>query len=132
MAQFQLFDSVKLTEAITLSDGELAPEGTSGAIVEVLKDGEAYLVELFGGWVKSNEEGNFIPVASDEPDAFVETLGVELVYPQQLQLVKAAQETTGIRGQLTAALNELPEDLIAEVRDFAEFLRQKQQKKVVS
>ncbi|MBW4583070.1 MAG: DUF2281 domain-containing protein [Tildeniella nuda ZEHNDER 1965/U140] len=132
MAQFQLFDSVKLTEAIALADGELLPKGSPGAIVEVLKDGEAYLVELFGGWVKSNEEGNFIPATPDEPDAFVETLGVELAYPQQLQLVKAAQETTGIRGQLTAALNELPDDLVAEVRDFAEFLRQKQQKKVVS
>ncbi|XHX79814.1 MAG: DUF2281 domain-containing protein [Stenomitos frigidus ULC029] len=132
MTQFQLFDSVKLTEAIALPEGEVAPEGTPGAIVEVLNDGEAYLVELFGDWVKSNETGNFISATSEEPDAFVETLGVELAYPQQLQLVKTAQETTGIRGQLTAALNELPEDLVAEVRDFAEFLRQKQQKKVVS
>jgi hypothetical protein len=90
MAQFQLFDSITLTDAIALSEGEIAPEGTPGAIVEVLNGGEAYLVELFGGWVKSNERGNFIAATPEEPGAFVETLGVELAYPQQLQLVKAA------------------------------------------
>ncbi|PSB26036.1 DUF2281 domain-containing protein [Stenomitos frigidus] len=132
MAQFQLFDSVKLTEAIALSNGELAPEGTPGAIVEVLKEGEAYLVELFDGWVKSNEKGNFVTATPDEPGAFVETLGVELAYPQQLQLVKAARDTTGVRGQLTAVLDELPDDLITEVFNFAEFLQQKQQKQVGS
>jgi hypothetical protein len=92
MTQFQLFDSVKLMEAIMLSEGELAPEGTPGAIVEVLNDGEAYLVELFDGWVKSNEKGNFITATPDESDAFVETLGVELAYPQQLQLVNGANQ----------------------------------------
>ena len=126
MAQFQLFDSVKLIEAIALSDGHLAPKSTPGAIVEVLKEGEAYLVELFGGWVTSNEQGDFITATPDEPDAFRETLGVELAYPQQLELVKVAQKTTGIRGQL----NAVPDDLVAEVFDFAEFLRRKKQKNV--
>jgi hypothetical protein len=29
----------------------IAPPETAGAIVEVFKNGQAYLVELFGGWV---------------------------------------------------------------------------------
>jgi hypothetical protein len=86
MSQFQLFDGVKLTEEISLTDGGVATVGTSGAIVEVLKDGEAYLVELFGGWVKYDEQGNFLPASSDEEEAFMETIGVELVYPHQARL----------------------------------------------
>ena len=50
--KYKLFDSVKLTEAIPLTDGGMAEAGTVGAIVEVLEEGEAYLVEFFGGWVK--------------------------------------------------------------------------------
>jgi hypothetical protein len=38
-------------------DGEIAPAGTPGAIVEIFKDGEAYLVELFGVWVKQARQG---------------------------------------------------------------------------
>lgn len=44
-----LFDTVRLTEAIPLIDGGIAEVGTVGAIVEVFNEGEAYLVELFGG-----------------------------------------------------------------------------------
>ena len=61
MSQFQLFDGVQLTEDITLTDGGIALKGTEGAIVEVLNNGEAYIVELFGGWVKYDSEGNFTP-----------------------------------------------------------------------
>jgi hypothetical protein len=104
--KFQLFDSVKLKEAITLTDGGIAPEDTSGAIVEVFNDGEAYMVELFGGWVKYDAVENFIPAKREEADSFLETIGVETVYPQQLQLVKPAQETVGVRARLAAVLDD--------------------------
>ena len=125
MSQFQLFDSVKLKEAIPLSEGDLAPEGTPGAIVEVFKNGEAYMVELFGRWVKAEIEGDFVPVDRDAPDAFMETIGVETVYPQQLRLVKPARETVGVRAQLFALMDELPDNTLEEVKNFAEFLQQK-------
>lgn len=59
----------------------------------------------------------------------METLGVETVYPQQLQLVKSAREIMGVREHLAAVLDNLSDDLVTEVRDFAEFLQQKQQQK---
>ncbi|MDX2100254.1 MAG: hypothetical protein SFW36_20960 [Leptolyngbyaceae cyanobacterium bins.59] len=126
MSQFQLFDSVKLKEAIPLTEGGSAPEGTPGAIVEVFDDGEAYLVELFGGWVKADVGGDFVPSDRDASDSFMETLGVETVYPQQLRLVKPACETVGVRAQLLALIDELPDATLEEVKNFAEFLRQKQ------
>jgi Protein of unknown function (DUF2281) len=132
MTQFQLFDSVNLMEEIALEDGGAAPEGTPGAIVEVFKEGEAFMVELFGGWVKTDEEGDFIPADPEEAGAFMETLGVETVYPHQLTLVKSAREVMGVKAHLNVVLEQLPEDLLAEVSDFAEFLRQKQQEKRVT
>ena len=51
MSKFQLFDAVSLTEPIALADRPIAPPETAGAIIEIFKNGEAYLVELFGGWV---------------------------------------------------------------------------------
>jgi hypothetical protein len=132
MSKFQLFDAVNLTQEISLTDGGVAPPGTAGAIVEVFNNGEAYLLELFGGWVKAEIGGDFIPANQDEPDAFMETLGVETVYPHQLQLVKSAREIMGVREHLAAVLDNLSDDLVAEVRDFAEFLQQKQQQKQVS
>jgi hypothetical protein len=127
MSQFQLFDTVKLKESISLSDGGSAPLGTSGAIVEIFKDGEAFMVELFGGWVREDKQGSFVPTARSEKGAFVETIGVETVRPDQLQLIKPARETMGARGHLATIVEDLPEELVAEVRDFAEFLAQKQQ-----
>jgi len=132
MKKFQLFDGVKLTAEIPLTDGGIAPVGTVGAIVEVLNDGEAYIVELFGGWVKYDEPGNFVPATQDEEGSFMETIGVETAYPQQLVLTLPARETMGVRSQLAALLDDLSDDLVAEVRDFAEFLRQKHQHKSVS
>ncbi|GFE71739.1 hypothetical protein [Chroococcus sp. FPU101] len=126
MSQFQLFDGVKLTEEISLTDGGVATVGTSGAIVEVLKDGEAYLVELFGGWVKYDEQGNFLPASEDEEEAFMETIGVELVYPHQLVLTVPARQTMGVREYLETILDNLPEEKLVEIRDFAEFLQQRQ------
>ncbi|MFM7711651.1 MAG: DUF4926 domain-containing protein, partial [Microcystis sp.] len=68
------------------------PIGTVGAIVEVLKNGEAYLVELFGDWVKYDEQGNFVSATQAEKEAFMETIGVEIVYPNQLVLAVPAKE----------------------------------------
>ncbi|MCT7972935.1 hypothetical protein [Laspinema olomoucense] len=126
MARFQLFDGVKLTEAIPLTDGGRAQVETVGTIVEVLGEGKAYLVELFGGWVKYDEKGNFVSATQDEADSFMETIGVETVYPHQLVLTIPAREAMGVREHLTAVLDNLSDDLVAEVCDFAEFLQHKQ------
>ena len=132
MTRFQLFDGVKLTEEISLTDGGVAQAGTVGAIVEVLGDGKAYIVELFSDWVKYDEQGDFMPATQDESGSFMETIGVETVYPHQLVLTIPARETMGVREHLTAVLDNLPDDLVAEVRDFAEFLQQRQQKQGLS
>ncbi|WP_017301659.1 hypothetical protein [Nodosilinea nodulosa] len=121
-----LFDTVRLKEDIALDNEAKAPAGTLGSIVEVLHQGEAYLVECFGGWVKYDAEGNFEPSNREDPEAFVETLGVETVYPHQLQLVKPAEESVGVRAQLLMLIEEMPEVLLEEVKDFAEFIQQKQ------
>jgi len=128
MSKFQLFDAVTLTEGVALADGEIAPPQTAGTIVEVFKKGEAYLVELFGGWVKAEVGGDWVPATQDEPGAFMETMGVETVYPHQLQLVKSASEMMGVRERLQSVLDNLSDELVAEVCDFAEFLQEKQQK----
>ena len=125
MSQFQLFDSVKLKESIPLENGGTAPVGAAGAIVEVFRDGEAYLVELFGRWVVAEAESDFISSNPDEPNAFMETIGIETIAPHQLSLVTPASETVGVRAQLLALMDELPEDALEEVRNFAEFLKQK-------
>ncbi|WNZ22653.1 DUF2281 domain-containing protein [Leptolyngbya sp. NK1-12] len=129
--QFQLFDTVQLTETIALSGftnaampASVAPVGTSGTIVEVFNGGEAYLVELFGGWVKA-EAGELISADATEPLAFRETVGVETVTPRQIRLVHTSADQT--RAELMAILDHLPDELIAEVKDFAEFLQHKQQ-----
>ncbi|GMU26260.1 MAG: hypothetical protein AMXMBFR16_11650 [Candidatus Uhrbacteria bacterium] len=59
MTPFQLFDAVKLREAIPLSDGGVAPEGTPGTVVAGLGDGDAYLVEYVGEWVTPNAQRTF-------------------------------------------------------------------------
>ena len=46
---------------------------------------------------------------------------------QFAKLVKSAREMRGVREHLAAVLDNLSDDLVAEVRDFAEFLQQKQQ-----
>lgn len=92
MTRFQLFDGVKLTEDTPLTDGGVAQAGTVGAVVEVLGDGKAYIVELFGDCVKYDEQGDFIPATQDEPESFMETLGVETVYPRQLVLTMPVRE----------------------------------------
>lgn len=126
--KFNLFDSVKLREAIALNSTHIAPEATLGIIVEVFSDGEAYLIELFGGWVKYDATDDLVPATPDDPDSFLETTGVATVYPHQLRLVKPASETVGIRAQLLASLEGMPDAMLEEITDFAEFLRQKQAK----
>lgn len=126
MSKFQLFDGVKLTEQIPLTDGGIAPVGTVGAIVEVLNNGEVYLVELFGEWVKYDDQGNFVLAKQEEKEAFMETIGIETVYSHQLVLNIPAREAMEVRAHLSAVLDNLSDDLVAEVRDFAEFLQQKQ------
>jgi hypothetical protein len=93
MSQFQLFDSVKLTEDLQLDTGDIAPIGLPGAIVEIFNDGEAYMVELFGQWVKADVNGDFILSDRDDSDALMETIGVETVYPHQIHLVKPTQKS---------------------------------------
>jgi hypothetical protein len=131
MTRFQLFDTVKLQEAIPLADGGVAPEGTPGTVVEVFCDGEACLVELFGRWVKRDHHGDFISGDRDDPEAFMETLGVETVYPHQLRLVKAVSGQVETRVRLFRVIDDLSEGLLEEVVDFAEFLRHKQQRQHV-
>ena len=126
MTQINLFDTVKLTEDIHLLDGGLASSGTIGTIVEVYNNGEAYEVELFGNWVKYDEQGKFVPSEREDPDSFVETIGIETVYPHQICLFKPASETVGIWAQLLAILEDLSERSLAEVKNFAEFLKHKQ------
>ena len=58
MTRFELFDAVALKEAIPLTGGGTAGTGTPGAFVEVLSEGTAYMVELFGGWVQASADGS--------------------------------------------------------------------------
>lgn len=132
MSQFNLFDTVKLKETIPIIDGSTAPEETIGAIVEIFNNGQAYMVELFGGWVKYDDRENFVPSDREDPDSFIESIGVETVYPQQLGLIKPAKSTVGVRAQLLALLDDLTENSIEEVKDFAEFLLSKQRKAMQS
>jgi hypothetical protein len=124
MSQFQLFDSIKLTDALPLDDGKIAPFDSPGAIVEVFNNGEAYLVELFGGWVTAEVGQDFSPADRREANSFMETIGVETVYPHQICLVKSAK-TNGVRSQLLALIDELSDAKLETIRDFAEFLKSK-------
>ncbi len=125
MSQFQLFDSIQLTEALLLDTGKTAPIGSPGAIVEVFNHGEAYLVELFGGWVTAEVGEDFSIADQGHPNSFVETIGLTTVYPHQIHLVKSAGEPNGIRSQLLALMDELSEAKLEKVRDFAQSLKSK-------
>lgn len=112
-----LFDTVRLKENIDLGDGVYAPTGTIGSIVEILNRSDAYLVECFGDWVKYDAEGNFEATHRNDPEAFVETLGVETLYSHQIQLVKSAEESVGVRAQLLTLIEDMPEVLLEEIKD---------------
>ena len=75
-------------------------KGSKGAVVHCYGDGQGFEVEFV------SETGETIALL---------TLGRADIQPER--------ET--IREQVLAILNALPEDLMAEVRDFAEFLRQR-------
>ncbi|ASC74280.1 hypothetical protein XM38_052550 [Halomicronema hongdechloris C2206] len=50
LSRGQDHDTVRLKEDIDLGDRVHAPAATLGSIVEVLNQGEVYLVECFGDW----------------------------------------------------------------------------------
>jgi hypothetical protein len=60
---------------------------------------------------------------SNSFNAFVETIAVITLYPQQINFVKPARETVGIRAQLLGILDELSKEKLDQVKDFAETLR---------
>ncbi|MEO0409859.1 MAG: hypothetical protein AAF289_21160 [Cyanobacteria bacterium P01_A01_bin.135] len=121
---FNRFDTVQLLEDVPLDVDVVATAGSLGAVVEILNPGEAYLVECFGGWVSDDAEGNLAPAQQDDA-AFRETLGVGTLHPSQMRLVTPAEEAIGLRAQLLMLVEEMPEDLLAQVKDFAEFIQHK-------
>ena len=125
MSQFQLFDSIRLTEALSLEAGVTASIGSPGAVVEMFNNGEAYLVELFGRWVMAEVDKDFSPADSCDSNFLIETIGLATVYPYQIDLIKSAGEINGIRSQLLVLMDELPEAELEKVRDFAEFIKSK-------
>ncbi len=124
-----MFDSVTLNQDIQLHPGGIAPQGTDGAIVEIFKDGEAYLVELFGGWLKFTAEGDMIETSQNDPEAFRDTLDLETLYPHQINPINAHKQSDKqkVKQQLLALLELLPEESILQVKDFTEFLCYRQQ-----
>lgn len=62
----------------------------------------------------------------------MQTIGLAVLQPQQIRLVQSAAETVGHRSQLLTTLEALPDALVAEVADFAEFLRQKHQRQTMA
>jgi hypothetical protein len=88
--------------------------------VEVLELGQAFLVELFGDWVKLQEPEGLCRAESHEEGAFRETLGVEVVHSQQMVLV---HRSNAVKVGLFRLLDDMPEELWEEVRTFAEFLQ---------
>lgn len=127
MTQFSLFDQVQLTKPITLTGfvsnaidaSDTASVGTVGTIVEVLAPNEAFLVELFGDWVTSKNADELCRAKPEEDGAFRETIGVEIVRPDQMMLLpqKSAKE------DLFHLLESMPESLLEEVQVFAKSLQ---------
>ena len=98
-------DVITLTRDIKeLSSGKLVPKGSRGAVVQCYSDTQGFEVEVM--------------------DDTGETSSVLTVEKSDIQL-----DRTTIQAQVIELLNYLPEDLLAEVRDFAEYLQQKRSKK---
>jgi Domain of unknown function (DUF4926)/Protein of unknown function (DUF2281) len=76
------------------------PKGSKGAVVHCYRDGEGFEVEFV------QETG--------------ETIAVLTLERSDIQL-----ERETIQAQVSQILSGLPEELLSEVRDFAEFLQQK-------
>ena len=79
-------------------------KGSRGAVVHCYDDGQGFEVEFVDD---SGEASNVLTLERTD-----------------IQL-----ERTVIEAQVIELLNRLPEDLLAEVRDFAEFLQHRQQQK---
>lgn len=132
MEQFNLLDRVRLLEPImltgdfnnTLTAQDKAATGTVGTIVEVLEPGRAFLVELFGNWVKLEDAQGLQRAGAEEEGAFRETLGVEVVRSYQIALLNRSNV---VKVGLFRLLDEMPAELLEEVQTFAEFLRYRQQ-----
>ena len=129
--KFALFDAVELTESTTLAEGQIVPVGSKGAIVEVFNQGEAYLVELFGQWIRPDHTGRWLASDANHKDAFVDTRGVALLTANQMRLFQPAAQTVGERTRLLFVVDKLPESLVKEVADFAEFLQHKAEQQTV-
>ena len=131
MMQFSLFDQIQLAQPIDLKSGfsnalsemDVAPVGTLGTIVEVLSSGQAFLVELFGDWVKLRDPEGLMRAKEEDKEAFRETIGVEVVYPHQMVL---RHRSNPVKASLFQLLDEMPENLLEEVQTFAESLRHEQ------
>lgn len=94
--RFELFDVVRvIADPLDSHDSPIAV-GTTGTIMDVLEDGQSYLVELLGDWDGTEDAATFVLLAAvDVPDIFRETLGIEIFSADQLELVKSADETVG-------------------------------------
>jgi len=132
MEQFNLLDRVRLLEPIELTgdfsnaiaDRDEAAEGTVGTIVEVLEPSQAFLVELFGDWVKLKEAEGLQRASAEDEGAFRETLGVEVVRSHQISLLNRSDT---VKVGLFRLLDEMPAELLEEVQTFAERLHYRQQ-----
>ncbi|MEO1394804.1 MAG: hypothetical protein AAFV90_18010 [Cyanobacteria bacterium J06634_5] len=140
MEQFNLLDQVRLLKPIALESGfsnaltaqDEALIGTTGTIVEVLEPGQAFLVELFGDWVKLEPSEGLRRAQATEEGAFQETLGVEVVRVSTGEASPTRQMTrlkpsNVVKVGLFRLLDEMPEELLEEVQTFAEFLSYRQQ-----
>ena len=132
MEQFNLLDRVRLLEPIELTgdfsnaiaDRDEAAEGTVGTIVEFLEPSQAFLVELFGDWVKLKEAEGLQRASAEDEGAFRETLGVEVVRSHQISLLNRSDT---VKVGLFRLLDEMPAELLEEVQTFAERLHYRQQ-----
>jgi hypothetical protein len=98
-------DIITLTRDVQTHDsGKVVPKGSRGAVVHCYNDAQGFEVEFI--------------------DDTGENSSVLTLEKSDIQL-----DRTTIQAEVTELLNYLPEDLLAEVRDFAEFLQQKRTKK---
>ncbi|MFN4787824.1 MAG: hypothetical protein ACK6BN_05980 [Pseudanabaena sp.] len=70
-----------------------------------------------------------IEASQDAPESFRDTLDVETLYPHQINPINSHQQSDKqkVKQQLLELLELLPEESILQVKDFTEFLCNKQQ-----
>ena len=99
-------DIITLTRDVQALDSDrVVPKGSRGAVVHCYSDAKGFEVEFI--------------------DDSGESSSVLTLEESDVQLDRST-----IQAQVIELLNYLPEDLLAEVRDFAEHLQQKRSKKV--